>query len=140
MDKRYTDRGKQGLVENMEAWTLDNDKYRVAVWTGKYFQMTVQAIQPGDDIDLEVHEESDQFLRIEQGTGVCRMGDAEDNLTFEEKIEPESAILVPAGTWHQVVNTGDEVMKLYTIYAKPDHVEGTVHDTHEDAKNDPNEH
>ena len=67
------------------------------------------------------------------------MGDAEDNLTFEEKIEPESAILVPAGTWHQIVNTGDEVMKFYTIYAKPEHVERTVHKTHENANNDPNE-
>lgn len=138
-DVRWTDRGKQPVVENMEDWTLDNENFRTTVWTGEGFQLTVQNILPGDDIGLEVHDESDQFLRLEQGTGVCKMGDAEDNLTFEEEIGPDDAILVPMGTWHDIINTGDEPMKLYTIYAKPDHVPGTIHETHEDAKNDPNE-
>jgi len=81
-----------------------------------------------------------QFLRIEEGTGLCQMGPSEDNLDFEAEVTDDDAIFVPADVWHNVTNTGDVPLKLYTIYAGPDHLAGTVHQTHEDAENDPNEH
>lgn len=96
-------------------------------------------IQPGDDIGLEIHHGIDQFLRIEEGEGVCKMGPAENELTFEASVKDDDAIFVPADTWHNVENTGEKPLKLYTIYAGPDHIPGTIHETHEDAKNDPNE-
>ena len=97
-------------------------------------------IQPGDDIGLEVHHGIDQFIRIEEGKGLCQMGESEDALTFEKEVGDDFAIFVPADLWHNVTNTGDIPLKLYTIYAGPDHLEGTVHPTHQDALDDPNEH
>ena len=135
----YSDRGKQPVVENIEGMTLENENYRTTIWTGDNLQVTVMTIQPGDDIGLEIHEGIDQFLRIEEGTGLCKMGPKKDELTFEREVKDDDAIFVPQNTWHNVENTGDKPLKLYTIYAGPDHVPGTVHKTHEDAKNDPNE-
>ena len=135
----YSDRGKQPVVEDIEALTLENENYRTTIWTGDKLQVTVMAIQPGDDIGLEIHHGIDQFLRIESGTGVCKMGLSKENLSFEKPVKADDAIFVPADTWHNVENTGDQILKLYTIYAGPDHVKGTVHPTHEHARNDPNE-
>lgn len=136
----YSDHGKEPMVVDIEGMTLENNNFRTTIWTGEKLQVTVMTIQPGDDIGLEVHHGIDQFLRIEEGEGLCQMGESEDNLTFEEKVKDDFAIFVPADMWHNVINTGDKPLKLYTIYAGPDHLPGTVHPTHEDAENDPNEH
>ena len=135
----FTDRGKKPVVENIDSWTQDNNNYRTTVWTGEKMQLTLMSIQPGDDIGLEVHHGIDQFLRIESGKGVCQMGPSEDNLDFEVEVEDDFAIMVPADMWHNVINIGDEPLKLYALYAGPDHLPGTVHVNHEDAINDPNE-
>ncbi|HCS93915.1 MAG: cupin domain-containing protein [Bavariicoccus seileri] len=135
----YSDRGKKPVVEDIEGMTLENDNYRTTIWTGSNLQVTVMTIQPGDDIGLEIHHGIEQFLRIEQGEGICKMGPTEDNLNFEAPVKDDDAIFVPADTWHDVINTGDKPLKLYTIYAGPDHVAGTVHPTHQDAIDDPNE-
>ena len=87
-----------------------------------------------------MHEGIDQFIRIEEGEGVCKMGPSKDNLHVQQKVMDDDAVFVPAAMWHNIENTGDKPLRLYTIYAGPDHLEGTVHPTHEDAKNDPNEH
>ncbi len=136
----YKDHGKEEYVVNIEDYTKENTNYRTTIWSGEKLQVTLMTIQPNDDIGLEIHEGIDQFLRIEEGQGLCQMGDAEDNLTFEKEVSDDDAIFVPADTWHNVTNTGDQPLKLYTIYAGPDHVPGTIHETHEDAENDPNEH
>lgn len=136
----YKDHGKKPYVVNIEDYTVENSNYRTTIWTGDKLQVTVMSIQPGDDIGLEVHHGIDQFLRIESGVGLCQMGDSEDNLDFEQTVQDDDAIFVPADMWHNVTNTGDQPLKLYTIYAGPDHVPGTIHETHEDAENDPNEH
>ncbi len=133
------DYGKQPHVVDIEDITEDNENYRTTIWTGEKLQLTVMSIEPGDDIGLEVHEGIDQFIRIEEGEGLCQMGLTEDNLDFEREVEDDDAVLVPANTWHNITNVGDEPLKLYTIYAGPDHVAGTVHPTHQDAKDDPNE-
>lgn len=91
-------------------------------------------------IGLEVHEGIDQFIRTEEGEGLCKMGPSEDDLNFQEKVTDDDAVFVPADMWHNIENIGDKPLKLYTIYAGPDQLEGTVHVTHEDAENDPNEH
>lgn len=135
----FTDRGKQPVVENIEGMTLENDNFRTTIWTGDKLQVTLMTIQPGDDIGLEIHHGIDQFLRIEQGQGLCQMGPSEDDLNFEREVKADDIIIVPADTWHNVTNKGDEPLKLYSIYAGPDHEPGTVHRTHEDAENDPNE-
>lgn len=133
------DYGKQPHVVDIEDLTEDNENYRTTIWTGEKLQLTVMSIEPGDDIGLEVHDGIDQFIRIEEGEGLCQMGPTEDNLNFEREVEDDDAVLVPANTWHNITNVGDEPLKLYTIYAGPDHVAGTVHPTHQDAKDDPNE-
>jgi len=134
------DYGKQPHVTNIEETTINNDNYRTTIWTGEKLQVTVMNILPGDDIGLEVHHGIDQFIRIEQGTGLCQIGETEDNLDFEKEVNADDAVFVPANKWHNITNKGDESLKLYTIYAGPDHVPGTIHPTHDDARNDPNEH
>lgn len=124
-----TDHGPHPYVVNIEDATLANSNYRTTLWTGKHLQMTVMAIAPGDDIGLEVHEDHDQFLRVEQGRGRVQMGPAEDRLEFDEEVGDDWVILVPAGSWHNVTNIGDEPLKVYSIYAPPEHAHGTVHVT-----------
>ena len=128
------------LLVNIEDLTTGNENYRTTIWTGQKLQVTVMSIQPNDDIGLEVHHGIDQFIRIEEGKGLCQMGTTEDNLDFEREVGDDDAVFVPADMWHNITNTGDKPLKLYTIYAGPDHVAGTVHPTHQDAKDDPNEH
>ena len=121
------DFGAKPYVVDIEKLTKENETFRTAVWTGKNMQMTVMSIEVGDDVGLEVHEDHDQFLRIEEGHGLVQMGDSEDNLEFEENAEDDYAILVPAGKWHNITNVGDKPMKIYSIYAPAEHPFRTVH-------------
>ena len=123
------DFGPNPYVVDIEELTLQNDSFRQAAWTGANMQMTLMTIQPGDDIGLEVHEDHDQFLRIEQGQARVEMGPSEDNLDFVRDAADDFAILVPAGTWHNVINVGSEPLKLYSIYAPAEHPHGVVHET-----------
>ncbi|WP_434400717.1 cupin domain-containing protein [Planococcus sp. 11815] len=127
------DYGAESFVVNIEDATKQNETFRTALWTGKNLQVTLMSIAAGDDIGLEVHEHGDQFLRIEEGEGLVQMGDSEDNLSFEEKAEDDYAILIPAGKWHNVTNTGDKPLKIYSIYAPPEHPHSTVHETKAEA-------
>ena len=131
------DYGPEPYVLNIEEATKGNDKFRVAKWTGKNLQMTLMSIEPGGDVGLEVHEDHDQFLRVEAGVGFVQMGQSEDNLDFEQNVEHDDAIFVPAGVWHNITNTGDTQLKLYSIYAPSEHPHGTIHETAED---DPHRH
>ena len=124
-----TDHGAKPFVVDINKATISNDTYRTALWTGKYFQLTLMSIDPGDDIGLEIHPDTDQFLRVEKGTGIAQMGPAKDNLTFNQPVFDDSAIFIPAGTWHNVINTGKVPLKIYSIYAPPHHPWGTVHAT-----------
>lgn len=127
------DYGPHPYVVNINEATKQNKTFRTALWTGHHLQVTLMSINVGDDIGLEIHPDTDQFLRIEQGRGVVRMGQSKDNLNFERKLRDDSAIMVPAGTWHNVINTGNVPLKLYSIYAPPHHPHGTVHRTKADA-------
>jgi len=127
------DYGPAPYVVDIEKITTDNTNFRTAKWSGKYLQMTLMSIKVGGEVGLEVHPDTDQFLRVEAGQADVVMGPTEDNLTFQEKAQPDYAIFVPAGTWHNIINTGDEPLKLYSIYAPPHHPHSTVHETFEAA-------
>ncbi|WP_289017280.1 cupin domain-containing protein [uncultured Ornithinimicrobium sp.] len=131
-----SDNGPQPNVFDIEEATTGNDDYRRVAWTGKYLQVTLMSIPVGGSVGLEVHPETDQFLRLEAGRGRCVMGPAKDDLDFQQDVEDDWSIQVPAGTWHDVVNTGDEPMKLYAVYAPVHHAHGIVQATADDAEQD----
>lgn len=128
------DYGPNPFALNIEAAAEANNYYRKALWTGKNLQVTLMSINVGDDIGLEVHSFNDQFLRIEQGSGLLQMGDSKDQLNFQQEVFDDYAIMIPAGKWHNVINTGTTPMKLYAIYAPPEHPFGTIHETKEIAQ------
>ncbi|OIJ15235.1 cupin [Anaerobacillus arseniciselenatis] len=123
------DYGSNPYVVNIEKATKENDTFRTALWTGEYLQLALMSIGVGEDIGLEVHPDHDQFIRIEEGQGLVQMGDSEFNLDFQQEAYADYAIFVPAGKWHNLTNTGDRPIKLYSIYAPPEHPFGTVHET-----------
>ena len=123
-----------GWVGDIEEKTKDNQYFREVIFTGQHSQVTVMSIKVGEDVGLEVHPNVDQFLRIESGKAKVLMGPAEDQLTQEQEAGENWAIIVPAGTWHNVVNTGDSDLKLYSIYSPANHPEGTIHRTKADAE------
>ncbi|MCM3775805.1 cupin domain-containing protein [Fictibacillus phosphorivorans] len=127
------DYGKKPLVINIEEATKINNTFRTALWTGKHLQVTLMSIGVGEDIGLERHPTTDQFLRIEEGEGLVQMGDSQDQLNFVVQAYDDFAIMVPAGKWHNVINTGNKPLKLYSIYAPPEHPFGTVHRTKAEA-------
>lgn len=123
------DYGSKPFVVNIEKITKQNKNFRTALWTGRHLQVTVMSINIGDDIGLEVHPSTDQFIRIEEGQALVQMGDSKDKLDFEEKAYENYAIMIPAGKWHNVINTGNKPLKIYVIYAPPQHRFGTVQET-----------
>lgn len=127
------DKGKEPWVVDIEDLSKENDKFRSTEWTGKFLQMTVMSLKPGEDIGLEIHYDVDQFIRIEAGTGLVEMGSEKDDLNQTWEVEDDFAIFIPAGTWHNIINTGEVDLKLYSIYAAPEHPPGTINVTKEDA-------
>jgi mannose-6-phosphate isomerase-like protein (cupin superfamily)/rubrerythrin len=133
------DYGQKPYVVNIDTVTTENNNYRTALWTGKNLQVTLMSINVGDDIGLEVHPKTDQFIRIEEGEALVQMGDSKEQLDFEVKAYDDYAIMIPAGKWHNVVNTGNVPLKVYAIYAPPEHPFGTIHETKEIAMGAENE-
>ncbi|TFY99898.1 cupin domain-containing protein [Ramlibacter rhizophilus] len=121
---------------DLENETLANTNYRSVAWSGRYLQLTLMSIPPGEDVGLEMHAETDQFLRLDGGRGRVQMGPAKDKLTFEKEVEDGWCIMVPAGTWHNVTNIGEEPMQLYAIYAPAHHKPGKVHKTQAEDESD----
>jgi mannose-6-phosphate isomerase-like protein (cupin superfamily) len=122
-----------GWVGDVERETLGNETFRTVLFTGEHTQLTVMRLGRGEDIGLEVHPHLDQFLRVEQGQGRVELGRTEEiEETYD--VEDDWAIFVPAGTWHNIVNTGSGELKLYSLYSPPEHPDGTVHRTKADAE------
>ncbi len=128
-----TDYGQRPFVININEASKQNNTFRTALWTGNHLQVTLMNLNPGEDIGLEMHSDVDQFLRIEQGQGITQMGKSKDNLDFQRNVYDDTAIVIPAGTWHNLTNTGNNPLKLYSIYGPPNHPFGTVHPTKTDA-------
>ena len=112
---------------------MQNTNYRIVLWTGCHLQLTLMSIPVGGDIGLEVHPDTDQFLRIEDGNGMVTMGPSRNCIELQCPVCDGCAVLVPAGTWHNIVNTGCKPLKIYTIYAPPHHPWGTIQPTKADA-------
>lgn len=131
---KLKDYGNKPFVINIDKATKENTTYRTALWTGDNLQVTLMSINVSDDIGLETHPSVDQFIRIEEGQGIVKIGDSKDNLNYQQKIYDDYAIMIPAGKWHNVINTGNKPLKLYAIYAPPEHPSNTVHKTKADAE------
>ncbi len=119
---------KKGFITNIERETLENDNFRKVLYTGEYSQLVVMSLLPGEDIGKEVHEDRDQFIRIESGKGIAFING------IETEIEDDYAIVIPAGAEHNITNTGDTKMKLYTVYSPAEHRDGVIHKTKEIAE------
>jgi mannose-6-phosphate isomerase-like protein (cupin superfamily) len=122
-----------GWVQNIEQATLDNDNFRTVLFTGDQTQLTVMSLGPGEEIGLEAHDDIDQFLRVESGNARVEFGSSQDSIDETHDVEDDWAVIVPAGVWHNVVNTGDGELKLYSLYSPPEHPPETVHATKEEA-------
>lgn len=130
------DYGPEPFVVNIEEITKLNNTFRTALWTGEHLQLTLMNIPVGESIGLEIHPDTDQFLRLEQGEGLVQMGKDKNNLSFQKRVSNNFAFVVPAGTWHNLINIGNIPIKLYSIYAPPKHPRGTVHLTKADAEHE----
>ena len=122
-----------GWVDDIERATLDNDTFRTVLFTGEHTQLTVMSIPAGGEIGGEVHSDHDQFLRVESGTARVELGGEEGAPAETHDVGADWAVIVPAGEWHNVVNTGSDALKLYSLYSPPEHPDGTVHRTKADA-------
>lgn len=117
----------KGFIDDIEKLTEENADFRRVLYTGRNLQLVLMSLQPGEEIGEEVHDDRDQFFRVEEGSGEIVI---DGTVT---PIEDDIAMIVPAGARHNVRNTGDEPLRLYTIYAPPEHVDGTVHATKAEA-------
>ena len=121
------------FIGNIKSLTKDNENFRHVLYTGPKSQIVIMSLQPGEDIGMETHTTSDQIIVIVAGEGRATVGDE------SEPIEKHTLIFVPAGMAHNIANTGDETMKLYTVYAPSIHKDGTIHKTKEEAEQENNE-
>ncbi|MEP7319775.1 MAG: cupin domain-containing protein [Panacibacter sp.] len=118
----------KGFKGNIEQLTLDNDNFRKVLYTGPHLQLVLMSLKVGEEIGAEIHANNDQFFRFESGTGKCII----DNNEYH--VAEGDAIVVPAGAKHNVINTGTTAFKMYTIYGPPNHQDGTLRKTKEDAE------
>jgi len=130
------DIGPQPQLFDIESATRENGNYRSVAWSGRYLQVTLMSIPVNGDIGLEMHAETDQFIRLDAGCGLVQMGSSKDQLTVHGEVSNGWCVLVPAGTWHNITNTGTEPMQVYTIYAPTHHAPGRIQKTASDAATD----
>lgn len=114
---------KKGFVKNIENLTLTNDNFRKVLYTGHNLQLVLMTLKPGDEIGEEIHEDRDQFFRVEEGSGEFSI----DGVTH--KVDADMGVIVPQGAKHNVRNVGTTPLRLYSIYGPPEHIDGTVHAT-----------
>ena len=121
-------------IGDIERETVENTTFRTVLFTGEHAQLTVMRLAPSEDIGRESHPTHDQFIRIEDGQGRVELGETKERIDETHEVEDDWAIVIPAGVWHNVVNTGSTDMKLYSLYAPPEHPPDTVHETKADAE------
>jgi mannose-6-phosphate isomerase-like protein (cupin superfamily) len=122
-----------GWVGNIEDVTTGNDTFRTVLFTGATMQLTVMRLAPGEEIGVEMHDHLDQFIRVESGRATVTLGPAEGQVDETHHLEEDWAAIIPGGTWHNVVNEGEGDLKLYSLYAPPEHPSDAVHHTKADA-------
>lgn len=130
------DYGCEPFIFNIHHATEKNQNYRTTLWTGRHMQLTLMRIPVCGDIGEEMHADVDQFIRVESGKAKVYIGSCRNNLQEVACVDENYAILIPAGTWHNIVNAGNRPLKLYSLYAPPQHPFGTVHPTKKDAQHE----
>jgi len=116
---------KKGYTGNLESMTLANNRFREVLYTATSCQLVLMSLKPGEEIGNEVHTEGDQFFRFEKGQGKAILNNHD-----EYPIQDGTCLIIPAGTWHNIINTSlDKPLKMYTVYAPPHHRDGVIHDT-----------
>jgi mannose-6-phosphate isomerase-like protein (cupin superfamily) len=123
-------------IDDINKLTVENDNFRTVVFTGEHTQLTLMRLAPGEEIGWEAHGDLDQFVRLEQGDALVEFGRTEDQVDARHEVSDDWAFIVPAGVWHNVVNVGDEDVKLYSLYSPPEHPDDTVHPTKAEADSD----
>ncbi len=133
---KIRDYGCEPFIFNINHATGMNENFRTTLWTGQGLQLTLMSIPVCGDIGVEMHPDVDQFIRVESGRAKVYMGTYRNNLQEKACVDGNYAMLIPAGTWHNIVNVGNRPLKLYSIYAPPQHPFDTVHRTKEDAEHE----
>lgn len=125
--KDTKDLGAKPSVINLRNEAISNDNFRTSIWTGEYLQVTVMSIPVGGEIGLEMHDNLEQFIKLESGCANVYMGNTKQEVKFVGKLNSNYAIVVPSGTWHNIINACSCPLKVYSVYAPPNHPFGTVH-------------
>ena len=120
------DHGSKPITFDIEETTKSNNNFRLALWTGRHLQITLMSLLPGESIGLERHPNTDQVIVIEQGKALVQMGDTDLALNYRREAGEDDMIIIPAGKWHNVTNVGSIPLKLYSLYAPPEHPHGTI--------------
>lgn len=128
------DYGREPFAFNIHHAATKNQTFRTTLWTGNHLQLTLMSIPVKIDIGVEMHPDVDQFVRVESGRAKVYFGNSRNSLREAEVVNENYAILIPAGTWHNIVNIGNCPLKVYSLYAPPQHPFGTVHKTKADAE------
>ncbi len=123
-------KNKTPFHANIEELTIENTNFRKVLYTAEHSQLVLMSLLPGEDIGMETHHKVDQFFRFEKGEGKSIIDGVEYG------VEDGSVIIVPAGSEHNIINTGTEPLKLYTLYSPANHIDGRIHETKVDAQND----
>lgn len=132
-DTGVTDHGPDPFAAHIMCQARQNQNFRTAFWTGEQLQMTLMSIPVRGEIGTEMHSDTDQVIRVEAGQALVRMGHCREEMDFQRRLNEGDALFVPCGTWHNVLNAGNCLLKLSSIYAPPKHPRGTVHRTKADA-------
>lgn len=128
------DYGPNFFAANINHLAKRNNTFRMALWTGDHLQVTLMCIPVGEEIGLEMHPDVEQLIRVECGIGTVQMGLTRDKLPFHTVISGDYAMIIPAGTWHNIVNTGTIPLRLMSVYAPPQHPKDTVYLTRESSE------
>ena len=138
--RQLSDPGPVPFALNVEQASRHNRNFRATLWTGNHLQLTLMCIPFRGEIGLELHPDTDQLIRVEDGQATVHMGKTRERMEHCRCLRAGDAVLIPRGTWHNIVNTGSRMLKLSSVYAPPQHPRGTVHPTKADARRDDNPH
>lgn len=132
-ERNIINSGDKPTLLNLSNVARANGFYRKEIWTGEYLQLTVMSIPVGGEVGLEIHNENDQFIGAEYGVASVYSGATKQGVKFMGNLNPDCVVIIPAGTWHNIINDGNVPLKLYSVYAPPHHPKGTVHKTKFDS-------